>query len=161
MFFLCACECACVLFKFLKVVILPLPCTLLQLCNVWKVLLKMFPTTLVGFLKDHKRRYLSPFTILTIFDYFPWIPSDFLVSHFQLNGNFTQFLSLLSFLSSSLNEHCYTFQKEPNGSLWDLLHQMENKLLSLVCQPWVSMPLEATHNRSVCWGSINLWKPPE
>lgn len=127
-----------------------------------KVLLKILPTTLLGFFKIIKRRYLSPFTTWTILIIFHGHPVTFCVTSWAERKFYTaQFLSLPSFLFSSLKEYCYTFQKEPNWSLWDLLCQMENKSLSLVCQPWVSMPLETAHNCSVCWGLINLWKPPE
>ena len=77
--------------------------------------MKILPTTLAGFLQDHKRWYLSPFTILAILDYFPWTPSDFLCHILNRMEIFTQSLSFPSFVSSSLNEHRYMFQQEPNG----------------------------------------------
>lgn len=112
---LCACE-RTHAFQVSKVVILPLSQTLLKWCNVWrKVLLKILPTTLVGFLQDHKRWYLSPFTILAILDYFPWTSSDFLCHILNRMEIFTQSLSFPSFPFSSLNEHRYMFQQEPRS----------------------------------------------
>lgn len=89
--------------------------TLLKLCDKWrKVLLKTFPTTLIGFLQDPKRRYLS-FIILTIFIYFPWTPSDFLshiLSWMEILHNFLAFLSFFLLLYMSIATH---FRKSQTG----------------------------------------------
>lgn len=70
LFPLCACE-RTHAFQVSKVVILPLSQTLLKWCNVWrKVLLKILPTTLVGFLQDHKEMVFISFYNLGNFGLF-------------------------------------------------------------------------------------------